>query len=169
MLQDGSEYQAETIDASLSGISFRSAVVPYRGQRVIAYVSDLGRIEGIATRVSREGFAISVAATRYRKDKIAGALTWAQLEQLGSRATDRIVPTIRQGNLFTQNALHAVEILNVSTGGAAVKSDVFLPLGSTVRLGDYAALVLRVENGIYALAFEQELPPAIVNADIRFT
>jgi hypothetical protein len=134
----------------------------------VAYVSDLGRIEGTATRVSKEGFAISVTGTRYRKDKIAGALTWAKLEQLGGRSADRLAPTVKEGRLFTNNAVHAVEIINVSTGGAAVRSAVFLPLGTTVRLGDQPAIVLRVENGIYALAFEKELDPAAVNADIRF-
>lgn len=169
MLQDGSERSAETIDASLSGISFRSHVVPYKGQRVIAYVSDLGRIEGVATRISKEGFAISVAGSRYRKDKIAGALTWARLEELGSRNAERIVPTVKEGRLFTKTSLHSVEILNVSTGGASIRSSVFLPLGTTVRLGEWFAIVLRVENGTYALAFEKELDPAIVNADICFT
>lgn len=168
MLQDGTEHSAETIDASLNGISFRSRVVPYKGQRVIAYVSDLGRIEGIATRISKEGFAISVAGSRYRKDKIAGALTWAKLEELGSRGADRIVPTVREGRLFTNNSLHSVDILNVSTGGALIKSDVFLPLGTSVRLGEHFAIVLRVENGSYALAFEKELDPSTLSADIRF-
>ena len=134
----------------------------------MAYVSDLGRIEGTATRVSKEGFAISVTGTRYRKDKIAGALTWAKLEQRGGRSADRVAPTVKEGRLFTNNAVHAVEIINVSTGGVAVRSAVFLPLGTAVRLGDQEAIVLRVENGIYALAFEKELDPAAVNADIRF-
>ncbi len=168
MLRDGSEHSAETIDASLNGISFRARTVPYRGQKVIAYVADLGRIEGIATRISKDGFAISIAGSRYRKDKIAGALTWAKLEELGSRNSERIVPTVREARLFTNNALHSVEIINVSNGGASVRSSAFLPLGTTVRLGDCSAIVLRVENGIYALAFESELDPSNVNADIRF-
>ncbi|WP_422678263.1 hypothetical protein [Bosea beijingensis] len=169
MLQDGSEHLAETVDASLTGISFRSRAVPYRGQRVIAYVSDLGRIEGTAARISKDGFAITIAGTRYRKDKIAGALTWAKLEEIGGRTTERISPVVKDALLFTNNAAHAVEILNVSRGGAAVRSSVFLPLGAVVRLGDHAAIVLRLENGVYALAFERELAPEIVNSDIRFT
>lgn len=169
MLHDGSEHSAETIDASLNGISFRSRSVPYRGQKVIAYVADLGRIEGIATRVSKDGFAISIEGSRYRKDKIAGALTWAKLEELGSRNAERIVPTFREARLYANNSLHSVEIMNVSTGGASVRTTMFLPLGTTVRLGEWFAIVLRVENGIYALAFERELDPSIVNADIRFT
>lgn len=168
MLQDGSEHSAETIDASLSGVSFRSRVVPFRGQRVVAYVSDLGRIEGTATRVSKEGFAISVSNSRYRRDKIAGALTWAKLEELGTRSTDRIVPTVKEARLYTQNALYEVQVQNVSRGGVAIRSSVFLPLGTMVRLGNHPAIVLRVENGIYALAFERELDAAGVNADIRF-
>lgn len=168
MLQDGSEHVAETRDVSLGGVSFSARVVPYKGQRVVAYVADLGRIEGTAARVSKDGFAMTITGTCRHRDKLAEALTRTQLEKLEDRSFGRIIPKVRAGRLHTINAVHAVEVLNVSSGGAAVRSEVFIPLGTAIRLGEHAAIVLRVEDGIYAIAFERELDASAVNENMRF-
>lgn len=102
---------------------------------------------------------MSITTSHRRRDKIAGALTWAQLEALEQRGRPRVVPRERCATLNVENSgLHQVEILDVSTGGAAIRSQAFLPLGTQVRLGSHAGLILRVENGAYAIAFERELP-----------
>jgi hypothetical protein len=43
----------------------------YEGERVVAYVDQVGRLEGVITRVFENGFAMSFAATARKRDKLA--------------------------------------------------------------------------------------------------
>ena len=76
MLSDRREYPCQVIDMSPGGMAL---VTPVRGQvyeRVIAYVDHLGRLEGVIARQTENGFAMTIAATPRKRDKLAAQLTW---------------------------------------------------------------------------------------------
>ena len=66
------------------------------GERVVAYIDHVGRLEGTIIRVLQNGFAMTIAATPRKRDKLAAQLTWlANRHILGlpeDRRHDRIVP-----------------------------------------------------------------------------
>lgn len=171
MLPDGSEHPCDTIDVSPGGLRLKALFVPYRGQRIVAYLSELGRIEGTATRILKDGFALSIDATGRKREKLLTALTWAcnrdDGEVADTRGASRIVPRRATGVLTLADGRRIrVGVANVSSTGAAITSPDHLPLDSSVLLGHRAAIVLRVEDGSYALAFttpisDQELNPGI--------
>ena len=46
------------------------------GQRVVAYLDNLGRIEGIVVRPIDGGFAARITASAYKRERITNLLTW---------------------------------------------------------------------------------------------
>ena len=42
----------------------------------MAYLDNLGRIEGVVTRAFEGGFAVRILASLYKRERIANLLTW---------------------------------------------------------------------------------------------
>jgi hypothetical protein len=70
MLEDGHEYPCVTRDISRMGVALEGAPVGAIGERVIAYLEQLGRIEGRVVRRSENWFAIEVVATPQKLDRL---------------------------------------------------------------------------------------------------
>src|SRR5215471_4885929 len=76
MLPDRREFPCQVINMSPGGMALIAPVIAERGDRVIAYVDHLGRLEGTVTRHFPNGFAMTVVATARKRDKLAAQLTW---------------------------------------------------------------------------------------------
>ena len=59
MLENGAEFPGETVDVSRVGVVIRGANTGRIGERVIAYIDDLGRIEGVIVRSFADQFALT--------------------------------------------------------------------------------------------------------------
>ena len=113
---------------SPGGIALIAPVVGQPGERVIAYVDHLGRLEGHIARVFQNGFAMTIAATTRKRDKLAAQLTWlANRHILGlpeDRRHGRVVPRNPVGRLILPNGLNLTcRIIDVSQSGAGVATD----------------------------------------------
>jgi hypothetical protein len=64
MLADRREFPCQVLNMSPGGIALFAPVVGQPGERVIAYVDHLGRLEGTIARLIANGFAMTIAATR---------------------------------------------------------------------------------------------------------
>ena len=66
------------------------------GDRVIAYLDHIGRVEGKIARIIDNGFAMTVGATARKRDKMAAQLTWLANRDIlnlpEDRRHDRIIP-----------------------------------------------------------------------------
>src|SRR5579872_540649 len=76
MLADRREFPCQIIDMSPGGMALIAPVSGRPGERVIAYVDHLGRLEGVIAREFNNGFAMTIAATARKRDKLAAQLTW---------------------------------------------------------------------------------------------
>src|SRR5437764_7726462 len=76
MLADRREFPCQVLNMSPGGIALLAPVVGQPGERVIAYVDHLGRLEGTIARLIANGFAMTIAATARKRDKLAAQLTW---------------------------------------------------------------------------------------------
>ena len=96
MLADRREFPCQVLDMSPGGMAIIGPVSGKAGERVVAYIDHVGRLEGTIIRVLPNGFAMSIAATPRKRDKLAAQLTWlANRHILGlpeDRRHDRIVP-----------------------------------------------------------------------------
>src|SRR5689334_2333145 len=148
MLPDRREFPCQVINMSPGGLALLAPGIGAVGDRVIAYLDHIGRVEGKITRIIDNGFAMTVAATARKRDK---------LNLPEDRRHDRIVPrnpiaviTLEDGTRMT------CRIIDLSMSGAAVAAEHRPPLQSLVLLGRVQARVVRnLEEG-FAIEFVHE-------------
>jgi hypothetical protein len=73
ILDEGTEHRGLLYDMSPGGLSLTSEIGPPRDSRVVIYIEDIGRVEGIAARPHEFGFAVRLTPTQVRWDKLANA------------------------------------------------------------------------------------------------
>src|SRR4030088_1316477 len=100
MLADRREFPCQVVNMSPGGMALMAPVVGQPGERVIAYGDHLGRLEGVIARLIENGFAMTIAATARKRDKLAAQLTWLANRQILNLPEDR-----RHGRFTPRNAL----------------------------------------------------------------
>ena len=164
MLADRNEFACETIDISPGGALLAAPVRGAIGERVIAYLEHLGRLEGEITRHHPQGFAFSISAAIRKRDKIASQLTWlANRQALGlpeDRRHERIVPHVLAATMRLESGREiAVRLIDVSMSGAAIATEHKPPLGVSVTVGTTNAVVIRHFKDGVAIEFRLPLSP----------
>ena len=154
MLADRREYPCQVQDMSPGGMALVAPVAGKAGERVVAYVDHLGRLEGTIVRVHPAGFAMTIAATSRKRDKLAAQLTWlANRHILGlpeDRRHGRITPRNPARRLILANGINvACRVIDISQSGAAIATDQRPEIGSPITIGRTSGRVVRhLEDGI---------------------
>ena len=99
------------------------------GERIVAYLDNLGRIEGVVSRTFEGGFAVRILASLHKRERIANLLTWLiNQKSLGlgeERKHERVVPRINASKLILPNGdVHNCRVIDVSLSGASIASAV---------------------------------------------
>lgn len=158
MLEDRSEHACQVVDMSPGNVALRADRVGDPGEKVIAYIDHIGRVEGVVTRTMQDGFAMTVIASDRKRDKLAAQLTWLankhELDLPEDRRHERVAPRNPSSVLvLTDGRQYPCRIIDLSLSGAAVEIDVKPALGVQVTLGTMRGQVVRhFEDGI-ALEF----------------
>jgi hypothetical protein len=158
MLADRREFPCQVIDMSPGGIALIAPVAGKPGERVIAYVDHVGRVEGVVARQFENGFAMTIAATARKRDKLAAQLTWlANRSILGlpeDRRHGRITPRHPTTRLILPNGVNvSCRVIDISQSGAAIVSDQRPDIGALVTVGKTSGRVVRhIEEG-FAIEF----------------
>ena len=96
MLADYEEYPCTATEMSPGDVEFNCAARPRVDERIIAYIDNLGRLEGKVTAVGKTGFSMVINASERKREKLAAQLTWfANKHELGlpeDRRHDRLTP-----------------------------------------------------------------------------
>jgi len=154
MLADRREFPCQVANMSPGGMALIAPVCGLSGQRVIAYVDHVGRLEGVIARQFENGFAMTISATMRKRDKLAAQLTWlANRHILGlpeDRRHGRITPSNPAGRLILANGVNiACRVVDISQSGAAVSTDQRPEIGSPITIGKTPGRVVRhLEDGI---------------------
>lgn len=160
MLEDLKEYPCQTLNMSPGGVALIAPVLPRKGERVVAYIDQVGRIEGAVARVFEHGFAMTITGTVRRREKLAETLTWlANRAKLGlpeDRRHPRLAPKDQRSTITlpTGTAFPCL-VVDVSLSGAAVKSEIRPPMSTRVLLGRTPARVVRYIEGGFAVEFSR--------------
>lgn len=171
MLSSRREYPCRTLDMSPGGVSLIVPVKGAIGERVVVYLEHVGRIEGQIVRHIADGFAMTIAATPRKRDKLAAQLTWlANRNALGlpeDRRHERITPRAARSTMTIEDGReYVVRLIDISLSGAGVSTETKPPLGSPVTLGSTPGKVVRhFESGI-AVEFRHPLSPDIFDENI---
>ena len=154
MLEDRTEHPCQVIDMSPGNVALRTDRVGMPGEKVIAYIDHIGRIEGVVTRTSQDGFAMTVVASDRKKDKLAAQLTWLankhELDLPEDRRHERVAPRNPMSVLqLTDGRQYQCRIIDLSLSGAAIEIDVKPAIGVQVMLGTMRGQVVRhFEDGV---------------------
>jgi c-di-GMP-binding flagellar brake protein YcgR len=167
MLGDRREYPCQTVDMSPGSMAVTSAITGKIGDHVVAYIDQIGRIEGEIVRVQDGGFAMSINATLRKRDKLAAKLTWIankhELNLPEDRRHDRIsakIAVIRVG--LPDGREYQARVVDISLSGAALALEVRPPVGSPIMAGKLRARVVRhFEEGIGVEFATQQTPTSL--------
>src|SRR5712675_3536951 len=125
MLPDRREYPCQVANMSPGGMALIVPVSGQEGERVIAYIDHLGRLEGKIARLYQNGFAMTVSATPRKRDKLAAQLTWLANRSIlnlpEDRRHDRIVPRNPNARMILPKGVNVgCRIIDVSLSGAGI-------------------------------------------------
>jgi hypothetical protein len=172
MLPDQSEHICVTENISPGGVLLRATKEAEVGARVVAYIDQIGRIEGTVVRTNPSGFVLTIGATIRKRDKLAAQLMWlANRHTLGlpeDRRHERVVPrnaiTIMQ---VDGGDSHTVRLMDISLSGAAVASTLKMEMGTVVTLGSTRGRIVRPLEGGFAVEFSRPLASHDLDIDTR--
>jgi hypothetical protein len=173
MLGDRQEYPCQVVNMSPGGMLLIAPVIGLPGERVIAYIDHLGRLEGHTARTVDNGFAMTISATVRKRDKLAAQLTWLANREILNLPEDRrhgrFVPRNPVARLVLPNSTNAmVRVIDLSASGVAISiaEDLRPPVGAAVTIGKTQGRVVRhIENG-FAVEFARLQHPDSVESNV---
>jgi hypothetical protein len=170
MLEDRTEHPCQVTDMSPGNVALRADRVGEPGEKVIAYIDHIGRLEGVVTRTLDDGFAMTVIASERKRDKLAAQLTWLankhELDLPEDRRHERVAPRNPMTMLkLGDGRQYQCRIIDLSLSGAAIEIDVKPALGVQVTLGTMRGQVVRhFEDGV-AIEFAVVQRPETLEAE----
>ena len=173
MMENRQEYPCRIVNMSPGGAAIMANAPRTLGERVIAYVDHLGRLEGKITREFDGGFAMSIGATPRKREKLAAQLTWLANRQILNLPEDRrhgrIVPRNPMARLILPNGVNiACRVIDVSLSGAAiaVPPAQLPPVGAAVTIGKTPGRVVRHIDDGFAVEFTRLLHPDFLEESV---
>jgi hypothetical protein len=172
MLEDRREYPCRTVDISPGGVAFAALAKGRLGERVVAYLTQIGRLEGTIARHFDEGFAIQMKLPTLKREKLADQLTWlANRQALGmaeDRRHERIAPRhVHVTMKTTSGHEHLGKLIDVSISGAALAVAAKPPIGSSVIIDETPAQVVRHFEGGVAVEFDRPIPLEAFDENVK--
>jgi CheY-specific phosphatase CheX len=174
MLEDRSEHPCQVIEMSPGNMALRTDRIGEPGERIIAYIDHIGRVEGSIVRTFQDGFAMTVLASERKREKLAAQLTWLanrhELDLPEDRRHERIAPRNPISVLrLMDGRQYPCRIIDLSLSGAAVEIEVKPAIGVQVTLGTMRGQIVRhFEDGV-AIEFAVVQRPESLNAEFNTT
>ena len=159
-LAPSGEHACRIVEMSTGEMLFATDVRPKLGEKIIVYISELGRFEGDVERHDAVGFAIGLRLTETKHRKLAEQLVWFAnrdvLDLPENRRHRRIVPMMQWTMVRLPNGKeHVAKINDVSLSGVSVEANVRVLEGSRLVVGARPAVVKRLVEGGFVAEFEE--------------
>ncbi|MBN9306283.1 MULTISPECIES: PilZ domain-containing protein [unclassified Devosia] len=148
MLADRREFPCQVLEMSPGDAVVIAPVAGNPGEKVIAYLDHIGRVEGAIIDSIDGGFTMDVAASPRKRDKMAAQLTWLANKDIlnlpEDRRHERVVPDNRHSTVVLDDGRrYNCKIIDISLSGAAIELAVRPAMGTPVTLGRMRARVVR--------------------------
>ena len=172
MLPDMSEYPCQVSNLTIDGAIFLTNDIPEPGLQIVAYLDEIGRVEGLSGEPTTGGFTVNFTHTGTRRERFATRLGWlnGKVEKGGveNRRHMRFEPAQSKSHIaLPDGRIYTCEILDISLSGAAVKVDVMPSVGTHIMLGKMRGRVVRyIPTGI-AIEFLKPLDRAQLSEQIN--
>lgn len=148
MLSNRQEFPCQLLNMSPGSAAMVTPASGEIGERVVAYVDHLGRIEGKILRLFHGGFAMSVNASEQKRDKLAAKLTWLanrhELNLPEDRRHERITPKQPTAEIKLEDGRsYTARIIDLSLSGAAIELAVRPAIGTILWIANMRGRVVR--------------------------
>ena len=148
MLADRREFPCQVLEMSPGDAKVIAPVSGSVGEKVIAYLDHIGRVEGTITESVEGGFEMDLSASPRKRDKMAAQLTWIANKDIlnlpEDRRHERVVPDNRHSTVVLDDGRrYNCKIIDISLSGAAIELGVRPAMGTPVTLGRMRARVIR--------------------------
>lgn len=162
VLPDRSEHPCRAADVSPGGVRLLAENRPAPGQRVVVYLDEIGRLEGIARRASGEGFAMTITATSRAREQLTARLVWLAnrdaLDLDDDRSDCRYTLHHRPAEVRLESGeVVPAQIVDISSSGAAIRLSRRLEIGAWIVLDGRAGTVVRAIECGHGIAFNTPL------------
>ncbi len=149
MRPDRQEYpcQVGSIDATKIEVIAKHEVE--FGEHIVAYLDQIGRIEGVVSQRHEGGFTISLSLSGTRLERFQKRLEWLHNRDESDGADQRRHARYHPSDSASQLILpdgrtYPCEILDISVSGSSVKVRVIPSIGTYVMLGKMRGRVTRI-------------------------
>ncbi|MGH6748320.1 MAG: PilZ domain-containing protein [Methyloceanibacter sp.] len=158
MRENREEYPCQVVEMSAGGMTLLAPVTCEEGERIVAYLDNLGRIEGVVVRPIEGGFAARILATDTKRERIVNLLTWLinqkRLNLHDGRKHERIVPRIGASKVILPSGdVHDCRVLDVSLSGASIACAVKPPKETAIVLARIRGRIVRHHDKGVAIKF----------------
>lgn len=160
LTQDGEEFECNTVDVAAGGLRINLARPLNKGDSLVLYIDEVGRVEGVIARVLQEiGYAIEFKVPPRKRDKIADQLTWLiNRDRLGLSDEREAERRLGGGGqvvaIFENGVAVSCAVVDVSIFGVALKTSGPRPMiGEKVTVGERSGTCVRYVDGGFAVDF----------------
>ena len=173
MLADRREFPCQVLEMSPGDALVIAPVAGQVGEKVIAYLDHIGRVEGTIIEGTDGGFVMEVSASARKRDKMAAQLTWLANKDILSlpedRRHERVVPDNRHSTVVLDDGRrYNCKIIDISLSGAAIELAVRPAMGTPLTLGRMRARVVRhFQDGIGVEFTSAQEMLAVVQQNLR--
>lgn len=156
---EGEEFACTTVDVCAGGLRINLARPLAKGENLVLYIDDIGRVEGTVARVLNDiGYAVQFTVPARKRDKIADQLTWLiNRDRLGlsdERKSERRPGAGQVIATYGKGVSIACAVADVSIFGVALRTAGPRPMiGDRVQIGERAGTCVRYIEGGFAVDF----------------
>jgi hypothetical protein len=151
-------FACRAVNLSPRAVALASVVNTKQGERVIAHIDHVGKLEGAVQRTLERGFVMSISATDDERERLADKIEWLEKHKnhdvIDKRADERIVPTNPYSRMILPNgSRETCLVLDISVSGAAVSANTVPSITTVLAIGTVIGRVVRHFEGGFAVQF----------------
>ncbi len=171
MRTNHSEHPCRVRNATTDHAEIISAAPVREGERIVAYIDDIGRVEGHVSGLLPDGFVMTFQLTQVGRERIFKRLQWLRDKAAGravnQRRHERYKPKDAHSRLVLPDGrAYPCEVLDISLSGASIKTPVLPQIGTHVMLGKMHGRVVRHHEQGIAVEFVRLMDEKTLRAQI---
>jgi hypothetical protein len=151
-------FACRAVNLSPNAVVLASPVSGKIGERVIAHIDHLGKLQGAVVHVLERGFVMSIAASTEERDQLAGKIEWFGKHHNHDAEDQRGDVRVAPANPYSRMILpdgrtETCLVVDLSVSGAAISADTVPEIGTVLAIGTVIGRVVRHFDGGFAVQF----------------
>jgi hypothetical protein len=151
-------FSCRAVNLSSRAVALACAVNGKLGDRVIAHIEHLGKLDGSIIRVLERGFVMSITATAEEQEKLAAKIEWLEKfkdhDESDQRADRRFAPANPYSQIMLPDgSIQTCLVIDLSISGAALSAEAVPDIGTVLAVGTIVGRVVRHLEGGFAVQF----------------